>query len=143
MTIEEYLNRCRDLRKRAEKKKRKYEDLRSAASSTAVAFDRNGGGKIKDPRGRENVLAAMVDAGQEAELAELDYIDCRHNLFMQLIRLPNRDESEVLIMRYVEEQDIVDICKALSTGRRNVFRYLRTGKDRLRDQLQGSGLDVE
>ena len=142
MTIEEYLNRCRDLRKRAEKKKRKYEDLRSAASSTAVAFDRNGGGKIKDPRGRENVLAAMVDAGQEAELAELDYIDCRHNLFMQLIRLPSR-ESEALIMFYVEEHDIVDICKALSTGRRNVFRYLRTGKDRLREQLQGSGLDIE
>lgn len=142
MTIEEYLNRCRDLRKRAEKKKRKYEDLRSAASSTAVAFDRNSGGKIKDPRGRENVLAAMVDAGQEAQLAELDYIDCRHNLFMQLIRLPSR-ESEALIMCYVEEHDIVDICKALSTGRRNVFRYLRTGKDRLREQLQGSGLDIE
>ena len=143
MTIDEYLNRCRDLRKRAERLRNKYYDLQAAATSPGISFNSDGATRAKDPHGRENLLATMIDAGQDMKLAELDYIEYRQYLFNQLIKLPNRDESEALIMRYVEERAIEDICKAWTASRRNVFRYLRSGKDNLREKLQNSGLEIE
>lgn len=150
MTIEEYLNRCRDLRRRSDRLKRKYDEAKEAAIYHGLSVKIGGPAPSRNFRDYDKGLVKMVDAEQRYKEALLDYVECRQDVFACLIDMEDILEADVLIKRYVHEMPIDLLCESISPynygkplSRTHFFRVLKKGKQHLREMLQRSGLEIE
>ena len=146
MTIDDYLKRCKILRRRANGLQEKYKQLQDKATSPAAFQPGTPQNRQNANNNRENLYIKMIEAGEAAQLATLDYIEARQNLFGQLIQLPI-DEATTLILYYIEELNVREICetwKPYNNGepiaRRTFYRYMNSGKDHLKVILAAQGI---
>ena len=133
----------------AESLKNRYYELKDAATSPGSALNNSGSAPTRDPNRRERLLASMIDAGQEAVLAELEYLEYRQFIFSEIIKLGS-NEASALIGRYINEAPADEICKAWAPynnnkplSRRMYYRYIGAGKDNLREILKNDGAEIE
>lgn len=142
MTVNDYLNHVHALRLRAEHLRQKYEEKKSAATSTGSGLMIGGPAPVKGRNTHEKKIIAMLDAAEAYKLAALDYLEARQDLFAALMELENIDEAGVLVDRFINELPINEICEKYGS-RSQVFRYIRAGKEHLREILRRSGVDIE
>lgn len=142
MTVTEYLNHVRALRLRAEHLRRRYEEKKSAATSTGSGLMIGGPAPVKGRNTHEKKIIAMLDAAEAYKIAALDYLEARQNLFTEIMTLENMDEAGVMVDRFINELPINEICEKYGS-RSQVFRYIRAGKEHLREILKRSGANIE
>lgn len=139
MTAKEYLNEPRRLYHRARRLEERYTELFEKATSPKCALNLGDGlGVQSSPSGnsREKLLVDLADAKLEYVSAELDYIECRQNVF-ELIYDIDGNVGDVLYKRYIKMQTWEQITNEEgSCSLRNVHKLHNKGLRIVEDKLQ-------
>lgn len=111
MTAKEFLQEPGRLYKRARRLEERYQELFEKATSPRCALDVGDGLRIRSSSGnaREILLVELADAKQRYIEAELDYIECRQNVFDILVNIEGTT-GDVLIERYIKLKTWEKVC---------------------------------
>ena len=113
MIAREYLDEPRRLYNKARRLEERYRELFDRATSPRSALNLGDGLGIRSSSGnaREISLVKLADAKREYVEAELDYIECRQNVFEILVNIDGII-GDVLIERYIKLKTWDKVCEA-------------------------------
>ena len=145
MTAKEFLNEPLLLYRRARRLEERYRELFERATSPRCALNIGDGlGVQSTPSGnaRERLLIELADAKQKYIAAELDYIECRQNVFEVLVNIDGT-AGDVMIERYIKLKTWEDVCKAerVNLSWAGVHRTHRDGLNLVESLLMEKGIE--
>lgn len=118
MTAREYLDEPRRLYNRARRLEERYNELFERATSPRCALNLGDGLGVQSSgsgNAREKLLVELADAKRKYIEAELDYIECRQDVFGVLVYIDGT-VGDVMIERYIKLKAWEDVCKAESVN---------------------------
>lgn len=147
MTIDEYLHICRNKRIYADNLRDKYLTLETKATSPARPNLETPGSRTRS--GRDSLYLKLIEAKEKTDLALLDYVKARQDLFDKINQLPT-DPGTALYIRYIlelKDNEALEAWNFYSCGkeicRKTYYRYLKTGKELLKEILNRNGVIIE
>ena len=114
MTAREFLEEPGRLYNRARRLEERYNELFERATSPRCALNLGDGLGVQSSgsgNAREKLLVELADAKRKYIEAELDYIECRQNIFEVLVNIDGL-AGDVMIERYIKLKTWEDVCKA-------------------------------
>lgn len=144
MTAREFLDEPGRLYNRARRLEDRYNELFERATSPRCALNLGDGLGVQSSgsgNAREKLLVELVDAKHKYIEAELDYIECRQNVFEVLVDIEGTT-ADVMIERYIKLKTWEDVCKAerVNLSWAGVHRIHRAGLKRVESLLTEKGI---
>lgn len=150
MTINEYLDRCKALRTKADWAKDRYKELASISTSPGSSLNTDGLPGAHDVHKREKILTALAQWRETWVNAEYDYLLFRAELFNQICEIKSLPDLEVMFSRYVRGMTIEQVCEYMAKvncgtpmSRTCVHRHIKSGKRQLLEILRDQGVDID
>lgn len=150
MTIDEYLNRAKQLKIRTENAEVKLKEVESRAINPRSSLNLGDGipASSRNVNGTESRLIEYIDAGKEYAAASNDYKTFREQLKQTTANMVHWQAQIIeqiyiynVFFGYDDFDGVGEILK--TTDRRRIREKLNEAKQILTDQLRAQGVEIE
>ena len=148
MSIDEYLCQVKKLWFRSERLFEKYKAAEEDAQAITTKYNFGMPSSKTNKNHSEERLIRMITAKDRWQLALLDYLEARQDLFSFIIQLP-AEECDLLHYRYIKIKTMDQISdeweqiNGCAMSKRQLFRILIKAKDDLKQLLIVNGRTIE